>query len=218
MNHWGLLADFAATLSCMRCCINSFSTVFCSVPWTLMVLCSSRCLRCVCPSPPSGKRNCILQFKVSSLFSHPVTPFIVCKCDCKCVKTMSSSHALRFRFVFALLIIRSLRCISSICFQGYLLSQFSPVNHSFKPWQGTQMDYRSWNYGNRKSSCLNMSPLVKGMIESLSEFSTHGALSALAEVYLSCLMCLDECRCCAEAALYCLITALSDSRRSNNGS
>lgn len=187
-----------------------------------MVLCSTRCSRCVCPSPPSGKRNCILQFKVSSFFSHQVAPLIVntphLHTFTKCVKTMSSSHALPFRFVFALLIIWSLRCISSICFQGYLLSQFSPVNHSFKPWQGTQMDYRSWNYGNRKSSCLNMSPLVKGMIESLSEFSTHGALSALAEVYLSCLMCLDECRCCAEAALYCLITALSDSRRSNNGS
>lgn len=44
----------------------------------------------------------------------------------------------------------------------------------------------------QKSSCLNMSLLVKGMIESLSKFSTRGALSALAEVYLSCLMCLDE--------------------------
>lgn len=44
----------------------------------------------------------------------------------------------------------------------------------------------------QKSSCLNMSPLVKQMIESLSKFSTRGALSALAEVYLSCLMCLDE--------------------------
>lgn len=55
---------------------------------------------------------------------------------------------------------------------------------------------RNWLWGlelwKQKSSCLNMSPLVSGMIESLSKFSTRSALSALAEVYLSCLMCLDE--------------------------
>lgn len=39
---------------------------------------------------------------------------------------------------------------------------------------------------------LEYVPLVKHMIESLSKFSTRGALSALAEVYLSCLMCLDS--------------------------
>lgn len=38
---------------------------------------------------------------------------------------------------------------------------------------------------------LEYVPLVKHMIESLSKFSTRGALSALAEVYLSCLICLD---------------------------
>lgn len=38
---------------------------------------------------------------------------------------------------------------------------------------------------------LEYVPLVKHMIESLSKFSTRGALSALAEVYLSCLMCLN---------------------------
>lgn len=43
----------------------------------------------------------------------------------------------------------------------------------------------------QESSCLNMSALVIRMIESLSTFSSRGAPSALAEVYLSCLMCLD---------------------------
>lgn len=43
----------------------------------------------------------------------------------------------------------------------------------------------------QESSSLNMSALVIRMIESLSTFSTRGAPSALAEVYLSCLMCLD---------------------------
>lgn len=127
-----------------------------------------------------------MSFLLSSLYPSKLTHTLT-----KCAKTTSSLHLLCFRIVFTLIITWNLSCIYSICCQGDLLSQFGPVNHSFEPWRDKNglWGLELWK---QKSSCLNMSPLVKRMIESLSKFSTRGALSALAEVYLSCLMCLDE--------------------------
>lgn len=108
----------------------------------------------------------------------------------KCVKTTSSTQSLCPRIVFAHLITWNLRCMYSICCQG----DFSvwPSESFIQTLTGDKSGLWGLELWKQKSSCLNMSPLVKGMIESLSKFSTRGALSALAEVYLSCLMCLDQ--------------------------
>lgn len=76
-----------------------------------------------------------------------------------------------------------------ICCQGDSIFQSSPVIRALTVGQKWIMGFGIME---TEISCLNMSPLVKRMIESLSKFSTRDALSALAEVYLSCLMCLDE--------------------------
>lgn len=84
-----------------------------------------------------------------------------------------------------------MRCIYLVGCRGNLLSQFGPVDRSFEPSRWTIIDYGFWNYGNRNPHAW-ICPRLSNQWLKVSTFSTQCALSALTEVYLSCLMCLDR--------------------------